>query len=115
MENTIKIGKQLEKLLSKSTYAELDVAQEFNNIIARQFKEYCGTTKDKLKSFFEDLQKGGCQSGMIAEFIYHTDCKSFYIANIEDLEGMKEDLEENYGEPIQNSFKTYHYTFVCWL
>lgn len=105
----------LKNLLSKSNNTVYSFADDFNAIIQREIDGYDGKTKDKLKSFFEDLQKAGCISGMISEFIYHSDCKEFYIKHIDDLEEFKTELEEQLGEPIKNRYKTQHYTFVVWL
>ena len=109
------INKQLEKLLSKSNYQNNSFAEDFNAIISDGVDGYNGNTKDKLKSFFNDLQPGGCSSGMIGEFIYNSDCKEFYIKHIDDLESMKEDLDEQLGEPVTNRQGLPHYTFLCWL
>lgn len=109
------INKQLEKLLSKSNYQNNSFAEDFNAIISDGVDGYNGNTKDKLKSFFNDLQHGGCSSGMIGEFIYNSDCKEFYIKHIDDLESMKEDLDEQLGEPVTNRQGLPHYTFLCWL
>lgn len=103
------------RALIKSQYNELEVAKEFNRIILYCLGNYDGTKKEQLKAFFEDLQKGGCQSGMISDFIYNSDCKDFYINHLDELEQIKEDLEDSYGEPIQNKNKLPHYTFMCWL
>lgn len=65
--------------------------------------------------FFHDLSYGGCSSGMIGMFIYHSDCKRFYINHIDDLEAFVEDFEEELGERIPNEDHQPHYTFVCWL
>lgn len=65
--------------------------------------------------FFHDLSYGGCSSGMIGMFIYHSDCKRFYINHIDDLEAFVEDFEEELGERIPNKDHQPHYTFVCWL
>lgn len=65
--------------------------------------------------FFHDLSYGGCSSGMIGMFIYHSDCKRFYINHIDDLEAFVEDFEEELGERIPNRDHQPHYTFVCWL
>lgn len=65
--------------------------------------------------FFHDLSYGGCSSGMIGMFIYHSDCKRFYINHIDDLEAFIEDFEEELGERIPNKDHQPHYTFVCWL
>lgn len=103
------------KALDKNQYTEYDVSHIFNEIILSYLEGYNGTKKQQLKSFLEDLQKGGCISGMIGKFIYHNDCKAFYIKHLEDLENIKNDLEESFGEPITNRYKLPHYTFLCWL
>lgn len=70
---------------------------------------------DTPYGFFHDLSYGGCSSGMIGMFIYHADCKRFYIQHIDDLEEFVEDFEEEVGEPIRNDKRQPHYTFICWL
>ena len=103
------------KAFEKSQYKKLEVAEQFNSIILNNLDSYEGKKKEQLKSYLENLQRGGCQSGMVNEFIYHSDCKEFYIEHIDELEDMKEDLEDNIGEPIKNSQSLPHYTFICWL
>ncbi len=68
-----------------------------------------------LSGFFDDLQHGGCQSGMIGMLIYNDDCKNIYINHIDDMEGFIEDFEDELGEPIRNKERLPHYTWVCWL
>lgn len=65
--------------------------------------------------FFKDLAYGGCISGMVGMFIYHSDCKKFYIEHIDDMENFKSELEDELGEPIKNTNEQPHYTFMCWL
>ncbi|MFH7018619.1 hypothetical protein [Flavobacterium sp. FlaQc-47] len=103
------------KALEKSIYAEFEVCQAFNKIILSNLGSYDGTKKEQLKSFLEDLQNGGCMSGMISEFIYHVDCKKFYIENLDDLENIREEIEDSLGEPVKNTHRLPHYTFMCWL
>lgn len=103
------------KAFKKSAYRDYEVSEVFNEIIVSHRESYNGKKKEQLKSFLEDLQQGGCISGMIGEFIYHSDCKAFYIKHLEDLENIKDDLEEALGETIPNRFKVPHYTFMCWL
>lgn len=103
------------KALQNNQYSNLEVSKEFNNIIENHLSGYNGKKKEQLKSFLEDLLKGGCVSGMISEFIYHSDCKEFYIKHIDELEQIIEDLEDNIGERIENKFNAPHYTFVCWI
>ncbi|PAM95107.1 hypothetical protein B4N84_07415 [Flavobacterium sp. IR1] len=103
------------KALEKSMYADYDVRFEFNKIILSDLESYGGTKKEQLKSFLEDLQNGGCISGMISEFIYHADCKKFYIQYLEDLENIREEIEDSLGEAVKNRHRLPHYTFMCWL
>lgn len=103
------------KAFKKSMFAQYEVCTEFNKIILSDMTSYDGTKKQQLKSFLEDLQRGGCICGMICQFIYHTDCKKFYIEHLDDLENIKEELEDSLGEPIANRHALPHYTFVCWL
>ena len=103
------------KALQNTQYNNLEVAKEFNKIILDSLDNYEGKKKEQLKSYLTDLQKAGCQSGMVSEFIYNSDCKDFYIKYIDELEQIKEDLEDSLGEPIQNKNSLPHYTFMCWL
>jgi hypothetical protein len=103
------------KALDKSAYREYEVSKAFNEIIISHIGSYDGRKKQQLKSFLEDLQQGGCVSGMIGEFIYHSDCKAFYIKHLDDLENIRKELEDSFGEPVSNRYDSPHYTFMCWL
>lgn len=103
------------KLLNKSAYHSFEVSTAFNTIILNNIDSYNGSKKEQLKSFFEDLQRSGCICGMVGAFIYHADCKSFYIEHLDDLENIKSDLEKTLGLPIPNRLQLHHYTFMCWL
>lgn len=103
------------KALEKSAYREYEVSNAFNEIILSHLDGYNGAKKQQLKSFLEDLQNGGCVSGMISDFIYHSDCKAFYIEHIDDLQDIRKELEDAFGAPIENRFDSPHYTFMCWL
>ena len=83
---------------------------DFKQIVLNQIKNY-----DNPVSFFEDLQQGGCLSGLISEFIYNTDCKTFYIEHIDDMEEMRTELEDSIGEAIKNRHNLPHYVFMCHL
>ena len=108
--------KTLTELLEKHQAEDIcnDLQNDFKAVILSHVENY-GKDKPALKSFFEDLQHGGCISGMIGEFIYHSDCRKFYVKHIDALEDMKEELENQLGEPIPNLRSTKHYTFVVWL
>lgn len=87
-----------------------DFVDELIEDMAEHACNYCNP-----HGFFHDLSYGGCSSGMIGMFIYHDDCKKFYINHIDDLEAFVEDFEEELGECIPNKNHQPHYTFVCWL
>lgn len=67
------------------------------------------------KEFFNDLEYGGCQSGLIGMLIYNSDCKKIYIEHIDDFENMIEDYQEEIGEPIVNKSGVPRYTFATWF
>jgi hypothetical protein len=91
---------------------ELSFEEVFKKIVSYGVNE---SGYDKPQSFFEDLQHGGCISGMISEFIYTSDIKKFYIEHMDDLEWMFEDIETSVGEPIPNRHKLPRPTFVVWV
>jgi hypothetical protein len=103
------------KALKENRYSNLEVSKDFNIIILNKIQGYDGKKKEQLKSFLEDIQQGGCISGMIGDFIYNSDCKDFYINHIDELEEMKQDFEDEIGGQIENKNKLPHYTFVVWL
>ena len=87
----------------------------FVRIIKKELKEYNGTTKERLKSFLENMQACGCWGGMIKEYIYNEDCKKFYIKHIDDLEEYIEELGERFGDLIKKPNHLPRYTFVVWF
>lgn len=109
---------QTNKLLNKSNNLDYSFAPEFLDIIQYHTENYDNerTFKESLKLFLEDMQKGGCINGMIGEFIYHTDCKDFYIKHIDSLEDFKSNLQIDLGDiEIKNTNNLPHYTFIVWL
>lgn len=108
--------KALTKLIDKIEIGiDQDLKKEFDTIILNHTTGNYGKNKEALKSFFTDLQRGGVQSGGIGEFVYHNDCKDFFIKHIDALECFKIELEEQIGEPMRNRQELPHYTFMCWL
>ena len=83
---------------------------DFIEIIINEIMNY-----DKPKSFFEDLQYGGCVAGLISDFIYNSDCLDFYKKYANDLECFKENLEDEYGMEIKQKEGVYYYVWIVWL
>ena len=104
--------KAINRMINEFNYIkeELSFEEDFKAIINEKLQDY-----DSPQNFFEDLQQGGCLSGLINEFIYNKDCKDFYIKHIDDMEFMREDIEDNIGEAIKNRHKLPHYVFMCHL
>lgn len=89
---------------------EYDFAEELFEDMAGESEGYVTPI-----GFFEDLECGGCASGMIGMFIYNADCKKFYVDHIDSMEDYFAELEGDMGCPIENKNKLPHYTFICWL
>lgn len=89
---------------------DYDFAEELLEDMAGQCIDY-----NKPIDFFQDLQQGGCGSGMIGMFIYNTDCKKFYIDHIDSMEDFAKEFENELGCPFKNEHKLPHYTFICWV
>lgn len=98
----------------KDVCCELDINKyefinEFISDMAYHIANYETPT-----GFFEDLQHGGCASGMIGMMIYNNDCLELYRKYANDMEEFREDIEEEIGE-IKRDRNLYHYVWICWL
>lgn len=98
------------KEVGKGSIKDYDFAEELLEDMAAQCIDYVDPT-----GFFQDLQQGGCASGMIGMFIYNSDCKKFYIEHIDSMEDYIGELEDSLGSSIKNDKKLPHYTFICWV
>lgn len=50
---------------------------------------------------FADLQQGGCASGMIGSLIWYTDTRAFFDRFYYEIEGLREQYEDEVGEPLR--------------
>lgn len=98
------------KEVGKQYIKDYDFAEE----LLEDMSEECDGYTNPI-GFFQDLQQGGCGSGMIGMFIYNTDCRDFYIKYIDSMEDFVEEFEDELGCPIKNEHRLPHYTFICWL
>lgn len=73
------------------------------------------TNYDNPLVFFQDLQNGGCASGMIGMLIYNSDCLALYGKYANDMEEFREELEDEIGSPIERDRNIRHYVWICWL
>jgi len=74
-------------------------------------EEYCND--DEIETFFSDLLNHGCQSGMISTLIYYSDTHKFYDEFYDEIEEIRDDLEESLGEVIK--VKGDLKNFYAWL
>lgn len=96
VENTLthkqaRLKEHLESLVDKNpTSLQAEVAAEALDY-----------TEDDLFSFFTDLLAHGCQSGMVSGLIYYTDTHAFYDKHYDEIEAIRYDLEESFGQPLK--------------
>ena len=101
---------EMLKEVGKDLIKKYDFAEDLIEDMACNCSDY-----STPEGFFQDLQCGGCASGMVGMFIYNSNCKDFYIKHIDDMEAFMEDWEEEVGETCKNSQKLPHYTWLCWF
>lgn len=103
------------KKMLKNAAKELDLdkyefTDEFIEDMASHIINY-----DSPIGFFNDLQYGGCQSGMIGMVIYNNDCLRLYGKYANDMEEFREELEDEIGSPLRRDSSLRHYTWICWF
>lgn len=54
-----------------------------------------------IEDFFSDLLTYGCQSGMIGSLIYYVDTQKFYDVHYHEIEELRQELEDTFGESLQ--------------
>lgn len=56
---------------------------------------------EEIASFFSDLLRHGCQSGLVGSLIYYCDTSQFYDTYYHEIEAIRYDLEESLGETLK--------------
>jgi len=51
-------------------------------------------------AYLHDVTTHGCASGMVGPLIYYVDTHKFFDGHYEEIEALREELEENMGAPI---------------
>lgn len=85
------LNKKLKKLIGSNELKNYVI-----NYILEDYK-----SDDDIKCFFSDLLSNGCQSGMIGTLIYYNDTNAFFNKYQSEIEELKEQLEDDLGEPLQ--------------
>lgn len=63
--------------------------------------------------YLKDVSYGGCQSGMVSGLVYYTDTKAFYIKYIDEIDELREEMEQSIGEPLKIGFPSYNW--LAWF
>lgn len=73
-----------------------DAPQSIKAAVAQEALEY-----HDISCFFSDLMQHGCQSGMIGSLIYYADSHNFFDRHYHEIEEIRYDLEQSFGEPLK--------------
>lgn len=104
------VESMLKDAAKELDYEKYEFTEEFIEDMAGHIINY-----DSPLGFFQDLQHGGCSSGMIGMVIYNNDCLQLYGKYANDMEEFREELEEELGEPIHGNRSVRHYVWICWF
>ncbi len=63
-------------------------------------KEALDYNDGDVASFFRDLLQHGCQSGMVSSLIYYADTHAFYDKHYDEIESIRTELEDDFGQPL---------------
>ena len=98
--NTKSITEKLQEIVKNSP----------NTIKACVAQEALEHSYDDIKNFFSDLQQHGCISGMIGSLIYYVDTNKFYEKHYSEIEEIRTELEDSFGQPleIKGDLKNYY-------
>ena len=91
MSTHTRLKEQLDQLITENPYS-LEAA------VAKEALEYCG---EEIEVFFSDLLQHGCQGGMVDSLIYYMDTHAFYDKYYAEIETLRCELEEDFGQPLQ--------------
>jgi len=65
--------------------------------VARIVAECCDNDPT---GFLRDLAQHGCISGMVSDLVYYTDTHAFFDRHYDEIERLREEIEESLGEPL---------------
>ena len=96
----------------KNILAENEPEQNLRYEVAKHILEDC-ETDEEIKTFFDDLLRYGCASGMVSSLIYYADTHAFYERHYDEIEELREEIEESIGEPLKIKYDLKN--FFAWL
>jgi hypothetical protein len=77
------------------------IIQAFPNSLRAEVAGEALDYGDDIGTFFADLLNHGCQSGMIGSLIYYNDTRAFYDKHYEEIEELRYELEDAFGEYLK--------------
>lgn len=57
-------------------------------------------SEDEPENYIKDVLSHGCSSGVVCKLIYYTDTKKYFSKFMEEIEELKDEMEESTGEPL---------------
>ena len=85
------------------TYLENIVKLDPKSLKAEVANEALAFHIEQLEVFFKDLSKYGCRSGIVSSLIYYSDTHSFYDRHYDEIEDIRFELENSFGDYLRPS------------
>lgn len=104
----------------------LELKQQLQNLKGEsELKDYVidsilNNDDDYVENYIKDVITYGCVNGAVPELIYYSDTHAFYDKFYDDIEILREEYEEQLGEPItikgdlKNFFAWFAYEQTCY-
>lgn len=89
MKTQEQLTEQLQAIIEQDPYC-------LKTAVAKEILQH-----EDITSFITDLLQHGCISGMVGSLIYYTDTRKFYDRHYHEIEELRYELEEEFGEPLK--------------
>lgn len=65
--------------------------------------------EEEPTTYLTDLLTHGAQSGAVPALIYYADTRRFYAEHADEIDELRQEMEENTGEPLRIGYPTYNW------
>jgi len=89
MKTQEQLSEQLQAIINNDPYS-------LKAAVAKEILQH-----EDITSFITDVLYHGCISGMIGSLIYYTDTRKFYDRHYHEIEELRYELEDSFGEPLK--------------
>lgn len=100
-----KLQKQLKAIIEEET------TETLKGDVARSILD--AGDDNEIKSYISDVLQHGCVSGTVSGLIYYTDTREFFVSHMDEIEDLKEEMEDSLGEPL--NIGTPIYNWLAWF